>query len=135
MPCGSWRRLVSSWTSSSLLALLALCSAAAAPRVKVIKLAVTNLTPLSRPSENIVIPVGTLQAIAKDFTAGTAIVTTSQAETLDQDARTLTPLSRPSENIVIPVGTLQAIAKDFTAGTAIVTTSQAETLDQDARTL
>ena len=89
MPCGSWRRLVSSWTSSSLLALLAVCSTEAAPRVKVIKLAVTNLTPLSRPSENIVIPVGTLQAIAKDFTAGTAIVTTSQAETLDQDARTL----------------------------------------------
>src|ERR1017187_9396726 len=89
MPCGSWRRLVCWLTGRSLLALLAVCSTEAAPRVKVIKLAGTTLTPLSRPSENIAIPVGTLQAIAKDFTAGTAIVTTSQAETLDQDAHTL----------------------------------------------
>src|ERR1039458_6797327 len=92
MPYRSWRRLVSSWTGNSLLALLAVCSVQAAPRIKVIKLAVTNLSPLPRPSENVVVPVSTLQAIARDFAAATVIVTTS-----------LSPLPRPSENVVVPV--------------------------------
>ena len=97
MPYRSWRRLVSSWTGNSLLALLAVCSVQAAPRIKVIKLAVTNLSPLPRPSENVVVPVSTLQAIARDFAAATVIVTTSQAETLDQDAHTLQTTELPSQ--------------------------------------
>jgi unsaturated chondroitin disaccharide hydrolase len=84
-------------TGSSLLALLAVCSAGAASRIKVIKLAVTNPSPLPRPSENVVIPVSTLQAIAQDFAAATVIVTTSQAETIDQDARTLQTTELPSQ--------------------------------------
>ncbi len=97
MPRRSWRRLVSLSASSSLLALLAVCSADAAPRIKVIKLAITNPSPLPRPSENVVIPIGTLRAIAPDFAAGTVIVTTSQAETLDQDAGTLQTTELPSQ--------------------------------------
>ncbi|MGA3019665.1 MAG: DUF4861 family protein, partial [Bryobacteraceae bacterium] len=75
MPCRSWRRLVCSWTGSSLLALLAVFSVEAAPRVKVIKLAVTNLGALPRPSENVVIPVSTLRAMP------------SQADDLDGDGK------------------------------------------------
>ncbi len=62
-----------------------------------IKLAVTNPSPLPRLSENVAIPVGALRAIAKDFTAGTVIVTTSRAATLDQDARTLQTTELPSQ--------------------------------------
>jgi unsaturated chondroitin disaccharide hydrolase len=79
------------------LALLTVCPAHAATHVQTIKLAVTNLSPLARPSENIVIPVGTLRFIAKDFAAGSVIVTTSEAATPDQDARTLQTIELPSQ--------------------------------------
>src|SRR5581483_6294443 len=85
------RRLISS-SPRMLVAvtLLALSVAApAAPRVKVIKLAVTNPTNQPRPQEDIVVSVAALKRIAPDFKAGTVIVTASNAATLDEDARTL----------------------------------------------
>ena len=97
MPRRSCRRLVNLCNGAFLLALLAIWSVHAASQIKVIKLAVTNPSPLARPSENIAIPVSALRAIAKDFTAGTVIVTTSEAATRDQDARTLQTTELPSQ--------------------------------------
>jgi unsaturated chondroitin disaccharide hydrolase len=90
MPRRSWPSLDTLRNSGILLlALLAGSQVQATPRIKVIKLAVTNPTGRARPSENVVVPVSSLQAVAKDFAAATAIVTTSEAATLDQDAHTL----------------------------------------------
>jgi unsaturated chondroitin disaccharide hydrolase len=97
MPCRSWRHVVNLLTGSSLLALLAAGSLAASPRIKVIKLSVTNPSAQSRPSENVVVPVSALKAIAPDFAAGTVIVTTSEAATLDQDAQMQQTVELPSQ--------------------------------------
>jgi unsaturated chondroitin disaccharide hydrolase len=72
---------------------LALAAAAgmlqAAARIKVLKLAITNTSSEARTAEDIVVPVASLKRIAPDFNAGNVIVTTSNAVTLDEDARTL----------------------------------------------
>ena len=78
------------------LALLPLNSFAT-PRVKVIKLAVTNQTNQARPQEDVVVSVAELTRIAPDFKAGTVIVTTSNAATLDEDSRTLETQELPSQ--------------------------------------
>jgi len=88
--------------SLKLLALLLLLTAAlpaaeGAPRIKVLKLAVTNPTDELRAHENIVISVAELQRIAPDFKAGDCIVTTSDAATLDEDARTHQTIELPSQ--------------------------------------
>ena len=69
----------------------------AASRIKVIKLAVTNPTSENRPAEDIVLQVAELKRIAEDFKAGDAIVTTSNAATLEEDARTLETTELPSQ--------------------------------------
>ena len=69
----------------------------ATPRIKVIKLAVSNTSNQTRPQENIVVSVAELKRIAADFKAGTIIVTTSDAATLDEDARTLETIELPSQ--------------------------------------
>lgn len=66
----------------------ALC-ASAASRIQVIKLSVTNPTSDSRPAENIVVNVADLRRIAPDFKPAAVIITTSDAATLDEDAKTL----------------------------------------------
>jgi len=68
----------------------------AAP-VKVIKLAVANPSLAERTAENIVVRVSDLKRIAPDFAAGNAIVTTSSAANLEQDARTLQTVELPSQ--------------------------------------
>jgi unsaturated chondroitin disaccharide hydrolase len=78
-----------------LLALLA-AGAGAAP-IKVLKLSVTNPAADARGAANIVLRVADLKRIAPDFAAGNAIVTTSDAATLDQDARTLQTTELPSQ--------------------------------------
>src|ERR1700678_3801058 len=83
-------------SSSVVLALLAL-TASAAPRTKVIKLAITNPTASARAAEDIVVPVAALKRIAPDISAGSVIVTTSNAATLDQDALTLAATELPSQ--------------------------------------
>src|SRR5215831_6921529 len=72
-------------------------SATAAPRIKVLKLSVTNPTNEIRPAEDIVVSVSDLTRIAPDFQAGNAIVTTSDASTLEEDARTLQTIELPSQ--------------------------------------
>src|ERR1039458_7501706 len=79
-----------------LLAFLAGAAATAAP-IKVLKLAVTNPTASARAAEDIVVPVAALKRLAPDFNAGNAIVTTSDAATLDEDARTLRTIELASQ--------------------------------------
>ncbi len=69
----------------------------AAPRIKVVKLAVTNPTDDLRLHENIVVNIADLKRIAPDFKAGEAIVTTSDAATIEEDARTLQTTELPSQ--------------------------------------
>jgi unsaturated chondroitin disaccharide hydrolase len=69
----------------------------ATPRIKVLKLAVTNPTDELRLHENIVLSVPDLKRIAPDFRAGDVIVTTSEASTLEEDARTLQTIELPSQ--------------------------------------
>src|SRR5215510_12419400 len=69
----------------------------AAPRVKVLKLSVTNQTDQIRLAEDVVVAVADLQRIAPDFKAGDVIVTTSDASTLEEDARTLQTIELPSQ--------------------------------------
>src|SRR5438132_2113872 len=68
-----------------------------APRVKVVKLSITNPSDQTRLAEDIVISVAELKKIAPDFKAGDAIVTTSDASTLEEDARTLQTIELPSQ--------------------------------------
>jgi uncharacterized protein DUF4861 len=72
-------------------------SATAAPHIKVLKLSVTNLTNETRPAEDILVSVNELKRIAPDFQVGDAIVTTSDASTLEEDARTLQTIELPSQ--------------------------------------
>ncbi|MDT5121497.1 MAG: hypothetical protein QOC96_979 [Acidobacteriota bacterium] len=71
--------------------------ASAVPRIKVLKLAVTNPTEQLRAHENIIVSVAALKRIAPDFKASAIIVTTSDAVTLDEDARTLETTEVPSQ--------------------------------------
>src|SRR5438128_2677892 len=70
---------------------------AAAPRVKVLKLAISNPVDETRLAEDIVISVAELKRIAPDFKAGDVIVTASDASTLGEDARTLQTIELPSQ--------------------------------------
>ncbi|HYJ87978.1 MAG TPA: DUF4861 family protein [Pyrinomonadaceae bacterium] len=64
-------------------------TASASSRIKVIKLSVTNPTSDSRTAENVVVNVAELRRIAPDFKPAAVIITTSDAATVDEDARTL----------------------------------------------
>jgi unsaturated chondroitin disaccharide hydrolase len=81
----------------SLILLMISAPAFAAPRVKVLKLSVTNPAEQERAHENIVVSVADLKRIAPDFKAGDVIVTTSDAATLEEDARTLQTIELPSQ--------------------------------------
>ncbi|MDT4966081.1 MAG: hypothetical protein QOJ64_818 [Acidobacteriota bacterium] len=81
----------------ALFLLLATTAVWAAPRVKVLKLSVTNPTDQLRQHENIVVSIAALKRIAPDFRAGDAIVTTSDAATVEEDAQTLQAIELPSQ--------------------------------------
>jgi len=72
-------------------------SGSASPRIKVLKLSVTNPADELRAHENIVINIADLKRIAPDFKAGDVIVTASDASTLEEDARTLQTIELPSQ--------------------------------------
>ena len=80
-----------------LFGLLMTGSAWAAPRVKVLKLSITNPTDEARLHENIVLSVAELKRIAPDFKAGDIVVTTSDSSTLAEDAQTLQTIELPSQ--------------------------------------
>ncbi len=69
--------------------LLAVTPVYATSRIKVIKVAIANQTPVGRAAESVVLRADDLKRIAPDFTPGSTIVTTSDASTLDEDARVL----------------------------------------------
>jgi len=71
--------------------------AVAAPRIKVIKLSVSNPSNGIRLAEDVVVSVAELRRIAPDFRASDVIVTTSDAATLAEDARTLQTIELPSQ--------------------------------------
>ena len=75
----------------------AAASAFGAPHIKVLKIAITNTTDELRPAEDIVVSVAELKRVAPDFRAGDAIVTTSDAATIAEDARTLQTIELPSQ--------------------------------------
>jgi unsaturated chondroitin disaccharide hydrolase len=81
----------------NLLLLSATATVWGVPRIKVLKLAITNPTEQSRAHENITVSVAELKRIAPDFKASSIIVTTSDAATLEEDARTLQTLELPSQ--------------------------------------
>lgn len=74
-----------------LFVLLLACAPAAlaVPRIKVLKLVVSNPTDEARGHENVVLSVAELKRVAPDFRAADCIVTTSDASTLEEDAATL----------------------------------------------
>src|SRR5437763_2722574 len=72
-------------------------SGLAAPRIKVLKLSVTNPSHETRLAEDIVISIAELQRVAPDFKSGDAIVTTSDATTLEEDASALQTIELPSQ--------------------------------------
>ena len=84
------------WRASIVLFAVGRC-AAAAPRVKAIKLAVTNPAGARRTAEDVVVPVSALRRIAPDFSAAGLIVTSSGARTLEEDSRTLETVEVPSQ--------------------------------------
>ena len=77
--------------------LVSVLSITAAPRIKVIKVAITNPTDDVRWAENIVLKVTDLKRIAADFRAGDAIVTATNGSTVDEDARVLQATELPSQ--------------------------------------
>ncbi len=78
--------------------ILALATAAsAAPRIQVVKLAVTNPSSETRLAEDITVPIPTIKRIAPGFDPSSIIVTASDAATLDEDARVLQTSEIPSQ--------------------------------------
>ena len=77
--------------------LVLLASVLAAAPIKVVKLSVTNPSNTSRPAEDITLRAPDLARIAPNFDPANAIVTTSDAATLAQDAATLETTELPSQ--------------------------------------
>lgn len=80
-----------------LLVLLIAAPAFAAPRLKIIKLSVSNPSDQARRQEDIVINIAELKRIAPDFRAADIVITTSDAATLEEDARTLETIELPAQ--------------------------------------
>ncbi|HSD29043.1 MAG TPA: DUF4861 family protein, partial [Vicinamibacteria bacterium] len=87
-------------TGASLLlfaTLLATATAAAGPRIRVLKLSVSNPGPAARPAEGVVVPWPLLKQAAPDLTPAALVVTTSDARSLEEDAATLETVELPSQ--------------------------------------
>jgi len=65
--------------------------------IKNIKLAITNPGSETRPAANVVLAIPEIRKVARDFTPGAVIVTTSAASTLAEDAATLETAELPSQ--------------------------------------
>jgi unsaturated chondroitin disaccharide hydrolase len=85
------------WCLAAVCALSGLLPARAEPGIKVLKLAVTNPSNDLRQAEDIVVSVASLKHVAPDFKPGSVMVTTSEAATLDQDARAIYATELPSQ--------------------------------------
>ncbi|HEX4749453.1 MAG TPA: DUF4861 family protein [Bryobacteraceae bacterium] len=76
---------------------LACMGIAAAPQVKNIKLAVKNPVAKEQTAAHVIVSVEELVRIAPDFRATPIVVTTSDAATVDEDARTLHATELPAQ--------------------------------------
>jgi unsaturated chondroitin disaccharide hydrolase len=76
---------------------LAASAASAEPRVRTLKLRVTNPTKKARVAEPIVVSVAELKKIAPDFTAFPIVVTHTKASTIEDDAAVLRAEEVPSQ--------------------------------------
>jgi hypothetical protein len=65
--------------------------------IKVIKISITNPSEIQRNAEDVVLSIAALKKIAPDFTPASAIVTTSGATTIAEDAATLETQELPSQ--------------------------------------
>jgi len=65
--------------------------------IKSIKVAIANPSPDARPNADVVISVAEIREIAPDFTPGSAIVTATDAATLEDDLATLQSKELPSQ--------------------------------------
>src|SRR5258706_5163778 len=84
-------------TFRSLCYFTALTGAWAATPIQTLKLAVTNPSNDVRVAENVVVSAAALRRVAPDFKPGSVIVTTTDATTVDEDARTLFATELPSQ--------------------------------------
>jgi unsaturated chondroitin disaccharide hydrolase len=87
-------------TSAGLALALVLCSLAhahAGARIKVLKIAVTNPSPVAREAEPIVVAVADLKKIASDFAPAPIVVTHTAASTIEEDAAILQATEVPSQ--------------------------------------
>ncbi|HYP54258.1 MAG TPA: DUF4861 family protein [Pyrinomonadaceae bacterium] len=80
-----------------LLAAAANAAAQVSPRLKVVKLSVSNPTALARPNENVTVGVADLRRVAPDFKAVAFVVTASDAAPVEADARALRAGEVPSQ--------------------------------------
>lgn len=72
-------------------------TADAAPKVKTIKIAVTNPTAAAREAEPIVLSLADLKKIAPDLQPATIVVTVTNARTIEEDAGLLQATELPSQ--------------------------------------
>ena len=72
-------------------------SAQAGQQIKNIKLAVSNPSSSARRAVDIIIPIAEISKVAPDFKPGAAIVTATNASTLEQDASVLETEELPSQ--------------------------------------
>jgi unsaturated chondroitin disaccharide hydrolase len=72
-------------------------TASGAPRIRVLKLSVSNPGPEARLAEGVVVPLSVLRQVAPDLTPAALVVTTSEARTLEEDAATLETVELPSQ--------------------------------------
>jgi len=76
---------------------LCVASAQGAPRIKNIKVAISNPAEHPRKAADIVISIAQIRKVAPDFTPGAMIVTASDASTLEQEASVLQTEELPSQ--------------------------------------
>ena len=72
-------------------------SVGAAPRIKNIKIAISNPADHVQMAVDIVIPIAQIRKVAPDFKPGALIVTMSDASTLAEDAAVLQTVELPSQ--------------------------------------
>lgn len=80
-----------------IVAFLATCALHAMPRIHHLKLLVTNPSDMARTAENIVLSVPALIAVAPGLKAGNAIVTATDAATIEADAKIMQTVELPSQ--------------------------------------
>src|SRR5690349_3730156 len=69
----------------------------AAPRIKQIKLSVTNRADTVREAEPIILSIADIKRIAPDFNPGLIVVTVTDATTIEEDAAVLHAEEVPSQ--------------------------------------